>query len=214
MVRGCRALVVGLSGGTGSGKSALARQITQVAGTLESGAARVVVVDADVLSRQAVAPGSAGLEAVVERFGPQILDEAGALDRAALAAIIFSDERAKADLEAIIHPQVRAGLEATCRAAQPGQVVIYDVPLLVEAGVPKVIDLVIMVDAPVEVRVQRLVSQRGMSEADAWARIARQATREQRREIAHLWWDNPGESPAELRAAAEEIWQQYLRQYV
>lgn len=188
---------VGLTGGIGSGKSAVTALLR------ERGA---VVVDADVLAREVVEPGTPGFAAVVERFGDGVLDGDGRLDRPALGAVVFADEQARRDLEAIIHPRVRARAAELEAAAGPDAVVVHDVPLLVETGQAELYDLVVVVDVPVETQIERLASNRGMSRADAESRIAAQATREQRRGAADVVIDNSG-TLADLADAVDALWQ-------
>jgi dephospho-CoA kinase len=190
-----RVLRVGLSGGIGSGKSTVARRFA------EHGA---VVIDADVLAREAVAPGSEGLAELVARFGQEILDAEGALDRSAMARRVFGDDDARAELNAVVHPRVASRTAELMADAPVDAIVVHDVPLLVEAGYAANYHLVVIVDAPVEDRVRRLVG-RGMGEADARARIRAQADEEQRREAADVWLDNGG--PVEdLLAAVDRLW--------
>jgi dephospho-CoA kinase len=186
---------VGLTGGIGSGKSEVARLL------VKHGA---VLVDSDVLAREAVAPGSAGLAAVTEEFGESVLRPDGSLDRAGLGAIVFADPARRERLEEIIHPYVRARAVEISRTAPPHTVVIHDVPLLTEKRLGDLYDVVVVVDVPVEVQLDRL-RRRRMSEADAKARIAAQATREQRLAIADYVVDNSG-SLAQLRAEVDDLW--------
>jgi dephospho-CoA kinase len=189
-------LRVGLTGGIGSGKSEVARLLA------ERGA---YVVDSDRLARAAVAPGTPGLAAVAEAFGPGVLAPDGSLDRAALAAIVFHDADARARLNAIVHPLVgAAALEATAQAP-PGAVVVQDVPLLVEAGLAPAFDLVVVVDAPREVQLARLTGPRGMAYDDAVARIEAQATREERLAVADHVVVNDG-TLAELETRVDDLW--------
>ncbi len=190
-----RVLRVGLSGGIGSGKSTVARRL------VERGA---VLVDADALAREVVRPGSAALAELVERFGADILDADGALDRPALAAKAFADDRARADLNAITHPRIQQLTVERMAQAPADAVVVHDVPLLVEAGYGANYHLVVIVDAPVEDRVRRLVA-RGLSEPDARARIRAQATDEQRREAADVWLDNSG-AVEDVLAEVDRLW--------
>ena len=188
-------LRIGLTGGIGSGKST-------VAALLADRGARVV--DADRIAREVVEPGTPGLAAVVEAFGPAVLTVDGALDRPALAAVVFADPAARATLDGIVHPLVRARAAELVAAAPPDAVVVQDVPLLVETGQAASYDLVLVVEADQEIRVRRLV-QRGLAEDDARARIAAQATDEQRRAVADVVLDNSG-TPEELEAQVERFW--------
>jgi dephospho-CoA kinase len=188
-------LRIGLTGGIGSGKST-------VAGLLADRGAQVV--DADRIAREVVAPGTPGLAAVVEAFGPSVLTADGALDRPALAAVVFADPAARARLDGIVHPLVRARAAELVSAAPPDAVVVQDVPLLVETGQAGSYDLVLVVEAERETRVRRLV-RRGLTEADARARIGAQATDEQRRAVADVVLDNSG-TPGELAAQVERFW--------
>lgn len=186
---------IGLTGGIGSGKSTVAALLA------ERGA---VVVDADRLAREVVEPGTPGLTAIAEEFGPGVLTEDGALDRPALASIVFADPAARARLDAIVHPRVRARAAELAAAAPPGSVVVQDVPLLVETGQAGSFDLVLVVETEPETRVARLVD-RGLSAADARARIASQATDEQRRAVADVVLRNDG-PPGELAAQVQRFW--------
>ncbi|MGY1637330.1 dephospho-CoA kinase [Geodermatophilus sp. SYSU D00742] len=186
---------MGLTGGIGSGKST-------VAGLLAARGARIV--DADRIAREVVEPGTPGLAAVVEAFGPQVLTADGALDRPALASIVFADPAARATLDGIVHPLVRARAAELVAAAPPDAVVVQDVPLLVETGQAASYDLVVVVEAHPETRVRRLV-QRGLAPEDARARIAAQATDEQRRAVADVVLDNSG-TVEDLEAQVERFW--------
>jgi len=186
---------VGLTGGIGSGKS-------EVAGLLAKHGA--VLVDSDALAREAVAPGSAGLAAVAEEFGESVLRPDGSLDRARLGAIVFADPPRREKLEKIIHPYVRARAAEISTRAPRHAVVVHDVPLLTEKHLSDLYDVVVVVDVPMEVQLDRLL-RRGMSEADAKARIAAQATREQRLALADYVVDNSG-SLAELGAEVDDLW--------
>ena len=192
-------LRVGLTGGVGSGKSTVAGRLA------EHGA---VIIDSDRLAREVVAPGTEGLAAVVDAFGRGVLQPDGSLDRAAMAGLVFNDQAARARLNAIVHPLVGARAAELVAEAAPEAVVVQDIPLLVENGLAPGFHLVIVVDAPVEVRVERLVG-RGMTAADARARIAAQATARQRRAAADVWLDNSG-WPEEVQAAADELWAERL----
>ncbi|RBY76705.1 dephospho-CoA kinase [Geodermatophilus sp. TF02-6] len=192
-------LRIGLTGGIGSGKST-------VSGLLAARGARVV--DADRIAREVVEPGTPGLDAVVVAFGPDVLTADGALDRPALAAVVFADPQARARLDAIVHPLVRARAAELVAAAPPDAVVVQDVPLLVETGQAASYDLVLVVEADLETRVQRLLA-RGLGEADARARIAAQATDEQRRAVADVVLDNSG-SVEDLAAQVDRFWAEHV----
>jgi dephospho-CoA kinase len=186
---------VGLTGGVGSGKSTVSALLA------ERGA---VVIDADAIAREVVEPGTPGLAAVVERFGPEILAPDGSLDRRKLASVVFADERARADLNAIVHPLVGARTVELMAAAAPEAVIVYDVPLLVENGMAAGFDVVVVVLAAEETRVARLAG-RGMHEDDARARIKAQATDDERRAVADVVIDNDGTFD-ELRAQVDALW--------
>lgn len=200
-------LVVGLTGGIGSGKSEVARRLADLG---------AVVVDADAIAREVVEPGTPGLAQVVAEFGAEVLDPDGRLDRDRMAAIAFADDVNRQRLNAIVHPLIAAAMiERTAAAGErdPHAVVVNDVPLLVEGGLTDRYDLVVVVDVDESTQLRRLVQQRGMSEADARARMAVQATREQRLAVADIVIDNSGdladldrrvgEAWADLRARAE-----------
>lgn len=191
---------VGLTGGVGSGKSTVARLLA------ERGA---LVIDADAIAREVVEPGTPGLEGVVARFGPDILSADGSLDRAALAAIVFNDERARLDLNAIVHPLIGARTVELMQAAPSDAIVVHDIPLLVERDAAAGFDAVVVVEADVRTRLARLEA-RGMSEDDARARMASQATDEQRRAIAHEIVNNDGDLDS-LRADVDELWHRLER---
>ncbi len=188
-------LRIGLTGGIGSGKST-------VAGLLAARGARIV--DADRIAREVVEPGTPGLDAVVAAFGAGVLTPEGALDRPALAAVVFADPDARRRLDGIVHPLVRARAAELVAAAPPDAVVVQDVPLLVETGQGASYDLVLVVQADLATRVRRLVG-RGLSEDDARARIAAQATDEQRRAVADVVLDNSG-TVEELEAQVDRFW--------
>ncbi|MCB1274136.1 MAG: dephospho-CoA kinase [Leucobacter sp.] len=178
--------LIGLSGGIASGKSTIARRLETL------GAVRI---DADQLAREAVDPGSAALAAIVERFGPSVLAPSGELDRAALGARVFGDARALGALNGIVHPAVRELAQrriAEVAATDPAAIVVYEVPLLVEAGVSLPWDLVVMADAPAALRATRLIELRGMTPADARRRIESQASDEERRAVADVLIDTSG----------------------
>jgi dephospho-CoA kinase len=191
---------IGLTGGIGSGKSTVARLLA------ERGA---VIIDADRIAREVVEPGSPGLAAVAEAFGDGVLTPAGALDRPALAAIVFSDRQARARLDGIVHPLVRARSAELAAAVPPDAVLVNDVPLLVESGQAGSYDLVLVVEADPETRVARLV-ERGLTAEDARARIAAQATDDQRRAVADVVLDNSGSLEA-LAAQVDSFWMERVR---
>jgi dephospho-CoA kinase len=163
-----------------------------------------VLADADRIAREVVEPGTPGLAAVVEAFGDEVLAADGSLDRPALAAIVFSDPEARRRLDGIVHPLVRRRTAELIEAAPEDAVVVNDVPLLVETGQAASYDLVLVVEADPEIRVARLV-QRGLTEDDARARIAAQATDEQRRAVADVVLDNSG-TPEELAGQVDRFW--------
>ena len=193
-------LRVGLTGGIGSGKSTVAQRLADLG---------AVVIDADQLAREVVAPGSNGLAAVTTRFGHAVLAEDGSLDRAALGALVFADEQARRDLEGITHPLIARRTAELVAAAAENAVVIHDVPLLVEKHYGPGYHLVVVVGASEPTRVERLVRTRGMSADDARARIATQAGDDERRAAADVWLDNNG-SPGELGAQVARLWQERL----
>jgi dephospho-CoA kinase len=196
-------LRVGLSGGIGSGKSTVARRLA------EHGA---VIVDADLLAREVVEPGTDGLAEIVAAFGEDVLDASGALNRAALAARVFTDDEARRTLNGIVHPRVGARTAEIMAAAPEEAVVVHDVPLLVENGLAPAYHLVLIVHADQEERVRRLVESRGMPEADARARIASQAGDDQRRAVADVWLDNSG-TQDEVHAVVDALWADRLVSY-
>jgi dephospho-CoA kinase len=189
---------VGLTGGIGSGKSEVARRLAALG---------AVVVDADALAREAVAPGTAGLARVVEEFGAGVIAADGSLDRPALGRLVFTDAQALERLEAIVHPYVARRSAELMAAAPADAVVVYDVPLLVEKHLESGYDVVVVVEAPEDVRLRRLAEHRGLAEADAQARIAAQATAEQRAAVADVVLDNDGDLGA-LDDAVTALWRQ------
>ncbi|MCW2540046.1 MAG: Dephospho-CoA kinase [Frankiales bacterium] len=184
-----------LTGGIGSGKSTVARRLAELG---------AVIVDADALAREVLAVGSPGLAAVADRFGADLIDADGALNRAELASRVFGDPTALADLNAITHPLIAARSAEEFARIPAEKVAIYDVALLVEGGLGGRFDGVIVVEATPEVREQRLVG-RGLDAADARARMARQATDEQRRAVATWVIDNSG-SLEQLQDAVDAVW--------
>ncbi|SDM78240.1 dephospho-CoA kinase [Allokutzneria albata] len=193
-------LRVGLTGGIGSGKSTVSGRLGELG---------AVVIDSDLLAREVVAPGTEGLRDIVAAFGEGVLAADGSLDRAALAAIVFSDDDARRTLNGIVHPRVAARTGEMMAAAPSDAIVVHDVPLLVENGMAPAYHLVLVVDAPVEERVRRLVAARGMAEADARSRIAAQAGDEQRRAAADVWLDNGGERTVVL-SEVDRLWAERL----
>jgi dephospho-CoA kinase len=191
---------VGLTGGVASGKSTVARILGELG---------VVVVDADVLAREVVAPGTPGLAAVAAEFGPEVLADDGSLDRTAMGRLVFADPARRAALEAIIHPLVRARAHEIEEAAPAGTLVVQDIPLLVETGQAERFDAVLVVDVPPEVQVERAVRERGWTEEEARVRIAAQASREQRLAVATHVLDNTG-TREDLRRRVAEVLDQLL----
>ncbi|MFI1461801.1 dephospho-CoA kinase [Nocardia carnea] len=193
-------LRIGLTGGMGAGKSTVARALA------EHGA---VIIDSDVIAREVVAPGTPGLAALVEAFGADILAADGSLDRPALAAKAFRDDESRATLNSITHPLVGQRTAALLAAAAPDAIVVQDVPLLVENNMAPFVNLVLVVDAATETRLRRLVEFRGVDEADARARIAAQATDEQRYAAADVLLDNNGAAGA-VEAEVARLWERRL----
>ena len=193
-------LRIGLSGGIGAGKSTVSATFSACGG---------VVVDGDVISREVVEPGTEGLAKLVDAFGAHILRPDGALDRPALAAIAFSDEDKRQTLNGIVHPLVAHRRSELIAAAGEETVIVEDIPLLVESQMAPMFPLVVIVNADPELRVKRLIEYRGFTEADARARIAAQATEEQRRLVADVWLDNTG-TEGELVEKARELWYQRI----
>jgi len=190
-------LLVGLTGGIGTGKSTAARMLER------RGA---VVFDADVLARQAVAPGTSGFDQVLERFGPNVLAPGGGLDREALASIVFSDPAARRDLEGIVHPEVRRMFAEGCEEYRDSdRVVVFSAPLLVETGMHTAFDLLIVVSAAVATQIRRLMRDRGMAERDVQARIAAQLPLEAKAEVADILVDNEG-TLEDLERRVERVW--------
>jgi len=174
---------VGLTGGIAMGKSTVSE-------FLRSHGA--VVIDADAIAREVVEPGTPGFAQVVEEFGEEILGEDGSIDRPKLAAVVFSDEAARKRLEGIVHPLVFLRIVELEEQAPKDAVVVHDVPLLAESGRTEGFDAVVVVDAPIEAQMERMVRDRGWTEDEARARIAAQASREARRAIATYLIENTG----------------------
>lgn len=196
-------LTIGLTGGIASGKSTVARALDGCG---------AVVIDADVLAREVVEPGTAGLARVVARFGERVLDASGGLDRAALARIVFDDGDARRDLEAIIHPAVAEAFEDRLAAAPPDAIVVHDVPLLTENGLAPRYHLVVVTEADLQVRVRRAVTDRGMAPEEVLARAAAQATDAQRREVADIVLGTATDLAA-VRSGVELLWRERLVPY-
>lgn len=191
--------VIALTGGIASGKSTISRRLA------EHGAA---VVDADLLAREAVEAGSPGLEAIAARFGEDVIMTDGSLDRAALGAVVFADPGARADLNAIVHPEVRRLAAERLREVgrrDPDAIAIYDVPLLVETGVDHDFDLIVVADADASTRVERLVRLRGLPREEAQRRVDAQASDAERREVADVLIDTAGTLEGTL-AQVDELW--------
>lgn len=192
-------LLVGLTGGIGSGKSTVAHLLER------RGA---VVFDADALAREAVEPGTPGHDAVVERFGANVLAPGGELDREALASIVFADPAARRDLEAIVHPEVRRLFAEGCEAyRETDRVVVFSAPLLVETGMHTAFEILVLVSVPVEAQIERLLRDRAMSEDQVRARIDAQAPLEEKAAVADIIVDNEGDLD-DLEAQVDSLWDQ------
>lgn len=186
---------VGLTGGIASGKSMVADELA---------ARGAIIIDADLLAREVVEPGTPALAAIIDRFGAQVLKD-GQLDRARLAQIVFADPLARRDLERIVHPAVRARAAELERAAGDAAVVVHVIPLLVETGQDEDFDLVVTVDADHETQIQRLIVRNGLTRLEAESRIAAQASREDRTRAADVVLDNTG-SVTQLREQIDALW--------
>lgn len=193
-------LRVGLTGGIGAGKSTVSKILAELG---------AVIVDADLIAREVVEPGTPGLAALVDRFGDGILDPTGSLDRPALAALAFADDESRNALNSIVHPLVWKRTAEKLDEAPTDAVVVQDIPLLVEGGMGPAFNLVAVVYVDAEERVQRLVGSRGMPESDARARISAQAGDDQRRKAADIWLDNSG-APGALEPQIRELWSERL----
>jgi dephospho-CoA kinase len=191
-------LQIGLTGGIGAGKSSVAQRLAELG---------ALVVDSDELAREVVDVGTPGFEAVVAEFGRGVVAPDGGLDRPALARLVFADEAARDRLNAIVHPLVRRRAAEILAAEPADAVVVHDVPLLVETGQADRFDLVLVVEAPAEVRTERLARDRGMSADEARSRMAAQASDAERRAVADVVLVNDG-SPDELRARVDQIWRE------
>lgn len=190
-------MFVGLTGGIGSGKSTVAAMFEELGAH---------IIYADELAREAIAPGTSGFDAVVARFGPEIVEEDGRIDRKLLAALVFGQPENMADLEAIIHPRVAAALSALREAIDPSKVVIYEIPLLVELEMADRFDKVVVVLAPAVDRISRLKS-RGLDDEDILDRMGQQSTDEERRAVADYIIDNAGNREF-LEMQVEQVWSQ------
>jgi dephospho-CoA kinase len=191
---------VGLTGGVASGKSTVSAILDELG---------AVVIDADRLAREVVAKGTPGLRQVVAAFGPEVLTPDGELDRARVGALVFADEDERRVLEGIVHPLVFERIVELEQAAPEGALVVHDIPLLAESGRADTFDAVVVVDAPRELQVERMVRDRGWTVADAEARIAAQATREDRLALATHVIENTG-TLEDLRRRVEEVHQQLV----
>lgn len=194
-------LRVGLTGGIGAGKSEVSRRLA---------AQGAVIIDADVIAREVVAPGTDGLAEVVKTFGPAVLGPDGRLDRVALGDIVVADKQKLAVLNSIVHPRVGGRMREVEDAAGAGSVIVHDVPLIAENGLAGSYDVVVVVDVPARIQLDRLVRLRGMSREQAQARMAAQASREERLAIATIVVDNSG-SLAELDRQVGELWAELRR---
>jgi dephospho-CoA kinase len=193
-------LRIGLTGGIGAGKSTVAGRLRELGAT---------IIDADLLAREVVEPGTAGLAAVVEAFGPQVLLADGQLNRPALGKLIFADVQQRLRLNGILHPLIAERSQQLVAAAAADSVLVHDIPLLVENQATGGFDLVIVVYARPEQRLRRLVEDRGMSEDDAQARIKAQASDDERRAVADVWIDNSG-SRAATFAQVDAAWRERI----
>jgi len=193
-------LSVGLTGGIGSGKSSVSARLSTLG---------ALVIDSDLIAREIVEPGEPALAEVEVRFGPGVIRADRTLDRQALADIVFHDPAALAALNDIMLPRIGARTSAIEAAAPHDAVVVHDSPLLVEQGLAAAYDVVVVVDCPDEVRLERLVEQRRMSATDARARMAAQATRDERLAVADFVLDNSG-SLADLHAQVDQLWAHLL----
>ncbi|MFV0428819.1 MAG: dephospho-CoA kinase [Arachnia sp.] len=192
---------VGLTGGIASGKTLVADELARLG---------AFVIDTDVLAREVVQPGTEGLRRIVERFGGDIVLSTGELDRARLGSIVFADADARADLNAIVHPRIRERVRQREREARPARVVVVVIPLLVETGQADDFDLVVVVDLPETLQLERLVARNGGSYAEALARVNAQASRRSRLEVADVVIDNSGDRERTLTQVGW-LWRQLTR---
>jgi dephospho-CoA kinase len=194
-------LRVGLTGGIGAGKSEVSRRLAGYG---------AVVIDADLIAREVVEPGTEGLAEVVAAFGPGVLDRTGRLDRAKLADVVFTDGKQLAKLNAIVHPRVGVRMRELEAGAEAGSIMVADVPLITENNLAGSFDLVVVVDVPPRVQAERLMRMRRWTRDQIQARMAAQASREQRLAIADIVVDNSG-SLAELDRQVGELWSELRR---
>jgi len=194
-------LRVGLTGGIGAGKSEVSRRLASYG---------AVVIDADAVAREVVAPGTPGLAEVVQAFGPQVLRSDGTLDRDRLGELVFADESLRMNLNAIIHPRVGERMAELERQAGGAQVIVHDVPLLAENHLAGSFDEVVVVDVPPRIQLERLARERGMPRAQAEARMRAQASRQERLAVATIVVDNSG-SLSELDREVGELWAELRR---
>jgi len=194
-------LKIGLTGGIGAGKSEVSKRLA---------AYGAIVIDADLISREVVAPGTSGLAEITEAFGPGVLGPGGTLDRAALGDVVFADEKKLAKLNSIVHPRVGTRMRELEDSAGASAIVVHDVPLIAENDLAGGYDLVVVVDVPPRLQVDRLIRYRGMTREQAMSRMAAQASREQRLSIADIVVDNSG-SLAELDRQVGELWGELRR---
>lgn len=192
-------LIVGVTGGIGTGKTHVSSALKRLGAT---------VADADEIARELTAPGGAAIDDIYERFGQSVFDGEGQLNRARLAHTVFNDPHALADLNAIMHPLIAARARQELNAAPDGALAVYDIPLLVESGTASQFDAVIVVDAPMQLRIERLRT-RGMSETDARNRINSQVSDEERRAVASIWLENTG-TTEDLERLSEDIVNRWL----
>ncbi|GAB2893522.1 dephospho-CoA kinase [Neomicrococcus lactis] len=197
-------LMIGLTGGIASGKSVVARYLESLG---------AVLIDADQLSREVVAKGTEGLAEIAEVFGRDILTENGDLNRPALGALIFADEQKREALNSIVHPRVRAESARRIAEAPRGSVIVQDIPLLVETGQAKNFDKVLVVQAPLEERIRRMVEDRGMTRDAALSRIEAQASDAERAEVADVVLDN-STTIESLLEQVDDFWNQHVVEYL
>jgi dephospho-CoA kinase len=194
-------LRIGLTGGIGSGKSTVSRLLAQLG---------AVIVDTDLIARQLTLPGGAAIGAIAQAFGPALIGADGALDRAAMRALVFTDAAAKRRLEAILHPLIGLETERQAAAAQGARAIVFDVPLLVESGRwREKVDKILVVDCSEATQVERVMQRSGWTADAVRAVIATQATREQRRAAADAVIDNDGITLAQLEAEVHALWQRW-----